>query len=250
MKSLWKCLIQSSLAVVVSVCVPVATNAQDAGQEGIVRISKPRTSDVIHRRVTPVSAMMTDGTCVPPAAMPSASAACGAAAPMTSAAPAMMCEPGGMCDGQCNHGRRKYHRQDWRYSDWQAGNALGSSLHVQTQAHSRAFERALGYSVGSTGPCTYYHDPSGQAMLDYFKCKFGYFIPTGGGGQGVPWVGKYARVYPVNPAYSDPRDGQTWAAQGYGVPLAVPLAPVVGHTYDYGWGVPSSRLTPVSNPAY
>jgi len=28
----------------------------------------------------------------------------------------------------------------------------------------------------------------------------------------------------------------------------VPMAPVVNHTYNYGWGIPSSRLTPVSHP--
>lgn len=89
-----------------------------------------------------------------------------------------------------------------------------------------------------------------QDMVDYFRCKFGYFIPTGAGGAGVPFAGKYSRVYPQDPYYFDQRDGQAWGAQGYGVPLAVPLAPVVGHTYNYGWGTPSSRLTPVSRPAY
>lgn len=93
------------------------------------------------------------------------------------------------------------------------------------------------------------HDPSGRAMIDYFRSKFGYFTPSGGGGKGIPWVGHYARVYPVNPTYSDPRDGQAYAAQGYGIPMAVPLAPVVGHTYEYSNGVPSSRLVPVSHPA-
>ena len=87
-------------------------------------------------------------------------------------------------------------------------------------------------------------------MVDYFRCKFGYFIPTGAGGAGVPLAGKYSRVYPQDPYYFDQRDGQAWGAQGYGVPLAVPLAPTVGHTYNYGWGIPSSRLTPVSRPAY
>lgn len=91
---------------------------------------------------------------------------------------------------------------------------------------------------------------SHEAMCDYFRCKFGYFIPTGAGGQGLPWAGHYSRVYPQDPYYRDARDGQAWAAQGYGVPIAVPLAPVVGHAYDYSWGVPSSRLTPISNPAY
>ena len=89
-----------------------------------------------------------------------------------------------------------------------------------------------------------------QDMVDYFRCKFGYFIPTGAGGAGVPFAGRYSRVYPQDPHYFDQRDGQAWAAQGYGAPMAVPLAPVVGHTFNYGWGIPSSRLTPISHPAH
>lgn len=89
-----------------------------------------------------------------------------------------------------------------------------------------------------------------QDMCNYFRCKFGYFIPTGAGGAGVPFHGKYARVYPQDPYYFDQRDGQAWGAQGYGMPMAVPLAPVVGHSYNYSWGTPSSRLTPISRPAY
>ncbi|WP_373653060.1 hypothetical protein [Schlesneria sp. DSM 10557] len=146
-------------------------------------------------------------------------------------------------------GYRKYARQDWRYSDWGNDNSWGASVHRRTQRHSLALENAYGRSTGHT-PSMYYHDPSGQDMCDYFKAKFGYFIPTGGGGAGLPWVGHYGRVYPVNPYHTDSRDGQVWAAQGYGIPMAVPLAPVVGHTYEYGWGVPSSRLVPVSHPAY
>jgi hypothetical protein len=92
------------------------------------------------------------------------------------------------------------------------------------------------------------HD-SGYSMVQYFRCKFGYFIPTGNGGAGAQFAGKYARVYPQDPSYFDQRDGQLWAAQGYGVPVAVPLAPVVGHQYNYSWGVPSSRLTPISRLA-
>ena len=98
-----------------------------------------------------------------------------------------------------------------------------------------------------SGYCRSQHS---QEMIDYFRCKFGYFIPTGGGGAGIPFAGQYSRVYPQDPHYFDQRDGQAWGAQGYGMPMAVPLAPVVGHTYNYGWGSPSSRLTPVSRPAY
>lgn len=80
------------------------------------------------------------------------------------------------------------------------------------------------------------------------RCKFGYFIPTGACGQGAPPIGHYSMVYPVNPAHFDARDGQIYAAQGYGGAVSVPMAPVVNHTYNYGWGIPSSRLTPISHP--
>jgi hypothetical protein len=103
------------------------------------------------------------------------------------------------------------------------------------------FDDGYGYGKG--------HGYYSHGFLDYFKCKFGYFFPTGCGGAGCPPVGKYARVYPQNPLYHDHRDGQIWAAQGYGVPIAVPLAPVVGHQYNYSWGTPASRLTPISRVA-
>ena len=59
-------------------------------------------------------------------------------------------------------------------------------------------------------------------------------------------IGFYNIAYPVNPHHFDQRDGRIYAAQGYGHPVAVPLAPNVEHTYNYGWGIPSSRLSPVS----
>jgi hypothetical protein len=64
----------------------------------------------------------------------------------------------------------------------------------------------------------------------------------------TPLFGCYDIVYPVDPFYFDKRDGQVYAAQGVGGPVSVPLAPMVRHTYNYGWGVPSSRLTPISHP--
>lgn len=87
-----------------------------------------------------------------------------------------------------------------------------------------------------------------EEKWQWFRCKFGYFFPNGSGGKGSAILGHYSMVYPVNPDYQDPRDCQVYAAQGYYGPVAVPLAPVVHHTYNYGWGVPSSRLTPVSHP--
>jgi hypothetical protein len=82
----------------------------------------------------------------------------------------------------------------------------------------------------------------------WMQCKFGYFIPSGCCGKGCPPHGCYSMVYPLNSNYFDARDGQVYAAQGYAGPVSVPLAPVVHHTYNYGWGIPSSRLTPISHP--
>jgi hypothetical protein len=95
--------------------------------------------------------------------------------------------------------------------------------------------------------CAMLHDEC-EEKFGWFRCKFGYFFPNGSGGKGSPLVGHYSMVYPVNPGYQDPRDCNVYSAQGYYGPVAVPLAPVVNHTYNYGWGVPSSRLTPVSHP--
>ncbi|MBL8819320.1 MAG: hypothetical protein JNL58_25030 [Planctomyces sp.] len=76
---------------------------------------------------------------------------------------------------------------------------------------------------------------------------FGWMVPSGCCGQGCPPVGKYHITYADQPNYFDQRDGQLYGAQGYGMPMTVPLAPHVRQQYNYGWGVPSSRLTHISN---
>ncbi len=76
-----------------------------------------------------------------------------------------------------------------------------------------------------------------------------WWLPNGCGGKGCPPFGRYQMVYPLNPQHCDNRDRNVHAAQGYNVPMSVPLAPVVRHQYNYSWGVPSSRLTPISNYA-
>lgn len=69
----------------------------------------------------------------------------------------------------------------------------------------------------------------------------------GGGRQKEPkGRGCYQMNYPVNPWYFDQRDGQVYSAEGYGAPMAVPLAPCVRQSYNYSWGIPSSRITPLS----
>lgn len=87
-------------------------------------------------------------------------------------------------------------------------------------------------------------------LCQYLRCKLGYFIPDGCGGVGCKPFGCYSIVYPDNPGYFDGRDGQVYAAQGIGGPVSVPVAPNVRHAYNYGWGIPSSRLTPISNAPY
>jgi len=52
---------------------------------------------------------------------------------------------------------------------------------------------------------------------------------------------------PVAGWYRDPRDSEVYSAVGYNVPVAVPLPPVVKYQYQYGWGLPASRLTRVVN---
>lgn len=76
--------------------------------------------------------------------------------------------------------------------------------------------------------------------------KFNYFVPSGNGGKGVPPFGCYQRIIATQPGYYDARDSQVYASPMTGVPTAVPLAPNVRYQYNYGWGTPSSRLTPIS----
>lgn len=52
-------------------------------------------------------------------------------------------------------------------------------------------------------------------------------------------------IYPALANRVDPRDQQNYSAQGYGVPMTVPLAPNVGYQYNYGWGASASRMTSV-----
>ena len=76
---------------------------------------------------------------------------------------------------------------------------------------------------------------------------FGWMIPSGCCGQGCPPVGKYHMTYANQPDYVNPNDTQIYAAPGYGMPITVPLAPNVNHTYNYSAGIPASRITTIGN---
>ena len=100
-------------------------------------------------------------------------------------------------------------------------------------------------------------EPEGRSCVKHFEkchdhlrkcleCKFGYFCHQGCCGKGCSRYGSYEMLYSAKPDYFDPRDGRLYSAQGFGMPVAVPLAPNVTNQYNYGWGIPSSRLTPIS----
>lgn len=78
---------------------------------------------------------------------------------------------------------------------------------------------------------------------------FGWLTPSGNGDQGSPPFGAYHVTYAQDPQHFDQRDGMMYGAQGYGTNITVPLAPNVRHSYNYGWGMPSSRITHLSHVA-
>lgn len=73
-------------------------------------------------------------------------------------------------------------------------------------------------------------------------------IPAHAGGWRSGWRGGSGSLYVNNAYYYDVRDTRLYSAQGYDVPVTVPVAPIV-RTYNYGWGVPSARLSPIGGYA-
>lgn len=135
------------------------------------------------------------------------------------------CESCESCDGRCGH-------RGWLHDLFCQHRYRGDCPRCQHQHHNPNCPHC------KNGNCPYHHGKKSKAQN-----RFGYFRP----GNLAPF-GCYTIAYPINPGYTDQRDGALYAAQGYGVNVSVPLAPNVGAAYNYGWGVPSSRLTPVSNP--
>ena len=114
------------------------------------------------------------------------------------------------------------------------------------QNHKQSYTDGAAYTGGSCPHCRTGSSVRSAgigrrgSLLDFFRCKKRKLA------KGVAPLGHYKMIYAVDPYQFDKRDGQLYGAQGYGVPIAVPLAPNVHHTYNYGWGIPSSRLTPVT----
>ena len=120
-----------------------------------------------------------------------------------------------------------------------------------------------GYCQNDTTICAHSMDSgTGSGCRDYwhgqsmsFRNKnarladhlFGWMIPSGCCGSGCPPCGKYHITYADQPDYINQNDTQLYAAQGYGMPITVPLAPNVNYSYNYSAGLPSSRLTQIGN---
>ena len=82
-------------------------------------------------------------------------------------------------------------------------------------------------SVNAGGNC-----PSGN-------CRWG-----SGWGSGSGWGGGSSSLYTNQSYYYDVRDTRLYSAQKFNVPVTIPAAPMV-RTYNYGWGIPSARLSPI-----
>jgi len=138
------------------------------------------------------------------------------------------------------HVGREYKMTGNRFTDWRTTRRMKRDAKRTIKQHSETGS----WSGQCNGDCSCESDiPCNRLGI----CrKFGYFHRDGCCGEGCPKCGHYGIVYANNPGYHDPRDGKIYAAQGLNVPVAMPLAPNVEHTYNYGWGIPSSRRTHIS----
>ncbi len=140
----------------------------------------------------------------------------------------------GLYPGQAHHGRI-YQPQDSK--KWIAGfDANGRRMMFCNGCHCNPCQCSSAHHGAGNG---HYGDGS------LFDCLFGWAIPSGNCGQGLPLVGKYHMVYADRPDYVNPADTQLYGAGQYGMPITVPLAPTVNYQYNYSSGVPSSRITTI-----
>ena len=110
-----------------------------------------------------------------------------------------------------------------------------ASVGRATVGHGEASDCNADCNAGHSAHCGIWH-----------TCLFG---PAGGYGCRFLDYHAYTMAYPVNPWYYDPRDTRVYAAVGFGAPITIPLAPTVQTQVNYSWGIPSSRITPISRVA-
>jgi hypothetical protein len=136
------------------------------------------------------------------------------------------------------------------YNPW-AGYAPGYNAYPVGRDPNRGYV-AYSHSGGTCCPwlsgldnckrnCAAHRAEFGQR----FRCSMSFLKPL------TYWdAGAQCDIIAVDPGYSHPADlYPAYAAQGFGGPVTVPLAPNVRNQYNYSWGLPSSRLTPIMPPA-
>ncbi len=152
------------------------------------------------------------------------------------------------CGHECGCGSKRSKNPLTRW--WKKNKSRRSSRQCNGQCDS-CYGNCDGHCHGNCdgncdGQCDSCDSCNGSRKSRLAKLFRNPFCPSGSCNEGTPLFDKYHITYAAQPNYFDQRDGRLYSAQGYGVPMAVPLAPNVRHTYNYGWGMPSSRLTPVS----
>ena len=120
------------------------------------------------------------------------------------------------------------------------GMLLMSAVSSAARADGTTSTGTTDTSTGTTGttaaPTTTYYDCPPES-------RWRGFWRRGSSRFGNRYPGSPLRSYvPADQTYCDPRDQLLYSAQGYNVPVTVPLAPVC-RIYNYGWGVPSARLS-------
>jgi hypothetical protein len=128
----------------------------------------------------------------------------------------------------------------------------GSSTKRRLSSLMGSRGRGLGSCGNGGGPCGWWRGQVNARRARNARASQALkniLCPSGNCGRGAPLVGHYNMVYAADPNYFDQRDGSLYSAQGYGTPVTVPLAPNVHHQFNYGWGIPSSRITQISTPA-
>ena len=134
-------------------------------------------------------------------------------------------------------------------NEW-AGYAPGFNTYPTSNNDPNRGYTAYGHTGGSCcwwnkcGGCQHDCAASRAEFGRRFRCSMAWLKPL------TYWdAGCQTDIIALNPGYAHPNDlHQGYAAQGYGGPVSIPQAPNVRSNYNYGWGLPSSRLTPTSVP--
>ena len=155
------------------------------------------------------------------------------------------CEDTGSCTSEgCTTGGKRRGRGKNDCDDCYYGSGYNDRVRLLAGALPKGSCDGAGYPTRWWRGQTLNYQTRNQRLSN---CLFGWMVPSGCCGQGCPPFGCYHVTYADEPGYADSRDGQAYGVQGYGVPLTVPLAPNVHQSYNYSWGTPSSRLTPIGN---